>query len=583
MRKVLIANRGEIAVRIIGACAQSGIGSVAIYADSDAEALHVALADEAYALEGSTPTETYLNIEKIMGIALASGATDVHPGYGFLAENATFARAVLDAGLTWVGPAPETIEALGDKVKARELAQSVGAPLAPGSDGPVASAAEARAFAEEHGLPSIIKAAHGGGGRGMRIVRELDEVEGAFESASREALAAFGNGECFIERFLERPRHVEAQVAADTHGNVVVIGTRDCSLQRRNQKLVEEAPAPFITQGQQQSIERASAEIFRAAGYVGVGTAEFMIAVDGTVSFLEVNTRIQVEHPVTEEVTGVDLVALQLLIAAGEPLPLTETPPPTGHAFEFRINAEDSARGFLPAAGIISSITVPSGPGIRWDAGVRPGSVVSGDFDSMLAKLIVTGATREQALARARFALKQLDVAGVATVIPFDRQVLEAPAFTAQSGKFGVYTTWIEDEFLPGRDGEQQPYRQPLLPVGATSFPGTGLTRFTLEIDGRPRQVGVPDTVFTSLGSAGGSAASAPETDAKVSVAAPMSGSVLRYLVQVDDEVEAGAQVALLEAMKTEVPVFAETAGTVSEILVDPGQRVNAGEQLLRF
>lgn len=583
MRKVLIANRGEIAVRIIGACAQSGIGSVAIYADSDAEALHVALADEAYALEGSTPTETYLNIEKIMGIALASGATDVHPGYGFLAENATFARAVLDAGLTWVGPAPETIEALGDKVKARELAQSVGAPLAPGSDGPVASAAEARTFAEEHGLPSIIKAAHGGGGRGMRIVRELDEVEGAFESASREALAAFGNGECFIERFLERPRHVEAQVAADTHGNVVVIGTRDCSLQRRNQKLVEEAPAPFITQGQQQSIERASAEIFRAAGYVGVGTAEFMIAVDGTVSFLEVNTRIQVEHPVTEEVTGVDLVALQLLIAAGEPLPLTETPQPTGHAFEFRINAEDSARGFLPAAGVISSITVPSGPGIRWDAGVRPGSVVSGDFDSMLAKLIVTGVTREQALARARFALKQLDIAGVATVIPFDRQVLEAPAFTAQSGEFGVYTTWIEDEFLPGRDGEQQPYRQPLLPVGATSFPGTGLTRFTLEIDGRPRQVGVPDTVFTSLGSAGGSAASAPETDAKVSVAAPMSGSVLRYLVQVDDEVEAGAQVALLEAMKTEVPVFAETAGTVSEILVDPGQRVNAGEQLLRF
>lgn len=583
MRKVLIANRGEIAVRIIGACAQSGIGSVAIYADSDAEALHVALADKAYALEGSTPTETYLNIEKIMGIALASGATDVHPGYGFLAENATFARAVLDAGLTWVGPAPETIEALGDKVKARELAQSVGAPLAPGSDGPVASAAEARAFAEEHGLPSIIKAAHGGGGRGMRIVRELDEVEGAFESASREALAAFGNGECFIERFLERPRHVEAQVAADTHGNVVVIGTRDCSLQRRNQKLVEEAPAPFITQGQQQSIEQASAEIFRAAGYVGVGTAEFMIAVDGTVSFLEVNTRIQVEHPVTEEVTGVDLVALQLLIAADEPLPLTETPQPTGHAFEFRINAEDFARGFLPAAGVISSITVPSGPGIRWDAGVRPGSVVSGDFDSMLAKLIVTGATREQALARARFALKQLDVAGVATVIPFDRQVLEAPAFTAQSGKFGVYTTWIEDEFLPGRDGEQQPYRQPLLPVGATSFPGTGLTRFTLEIDGRPRQVGVPDTVFTSLGSAGGSAVSTPETDAKVSVAAPMSGSVLRYLVQVDDEVEAGAQVALLEAMKTEVPVFAETAGTVSEILVDPGQRVNAGEQLLRF
>lgn len=583
MRKVLIANRGEIAVRIIGACTQAGIGSVAIYADSDAEALHVALADEAYALEGSTPTETYLNTEKVLGIALASGATDVHPGYGFLAENADFARAVLDAGLTWVGPAPETIEALGDKVKARELAQSVGAPLAPGSDGPVANAAEARAFAEEHGLPSIIKAAHGGGGRGMRIVRELSEVEGAFESASREAVAAFGKGECFIERFLERPRHVEAQVAADTHGNVLVVGTRDCSLQRRNQKLVEEAPAPFITQEQQQSIERASAEIFRAAGYVGVGTAEFMIAADGTVSFLEVNTRIQVEHPVTEEVTGVDLVALQLLIAAGEPLPLTETPQPTGHAFEFRINAEDSARGFLPAAGVISSITVPSGPGIRWDAGVRPGSVVSGDFDSMLAKLIVTGATREQALARARFALKQLNIAGVATVIPFDRQVLEAPAFTAETGEFGVYTTWIENEFLPGLDSENQRYRQPLLPVGATSFPGTGLTRFTIEIDGQPRQIGVPDTVFVSLGNTGGDTASAPEADAEVSVTAPMSGAVLRYLVETGDEVEAGAQVALLEAMKTEVPVFAEATGTVSEILVDAGQRVSAGEPLLRF
>ena len=351
MRKVLVANRGEIAVRIIGACAAQGIASVAVYADSDAEALHTALADEAYALEGTGPAETYLDIEKVLAVAVASEATDVHPGYGFLAENADFARAVMAAGLTWIGPAPETIEALGDKVKARELAQSVGAPLAPGSDGPVASPEEARAFAQEHGLPSIIKAAHGGGGRGMRIVRELGEVEDAFVSASREAVAAFGNGECFIERFLEKPRHVEAQVAADSHGNVVVVGTRDCSLQRRNQKLVEEAPAPFLTAEQRAQIERASAEIFRAAGYVGVGTAEFMVALDGTISFLEVNTRIQVEHPVTEEVTGVDLVALQLDIAAGKPLPFTETPEPVGHAFEFRINAEDPARGFLPAAG----------------------------------------------------------------------------------------------------------------------------------------------------------------------------------------------------------------------------------------
>lgn len=583
MRKVLIANRGEIAVRIIGACASAGIGSVAIYADSDAESLHVALADEAYALGGSTPAESYLNIEKVLELAVKSGATDVHPGYGFLAENADFARAVLAAGLRWIGPAPETIEALGDKVKARDIALSVGAPLAPGSDGPVASAAEARAFAEEHGLPSIIKAAHGGGGRGMRVVRELGEVEAAFESASREAVAAFGNGECFIERFLERPRHVEAQVAADTHGNVAVVGTRDCSLQRRNQKLIEEAPAPFLTADQRARIEDASREIFRAAGYVGVGTAEFMVAQDGTISFLEVNTRIQVEHPVTEEVTGVDLVALQLDIAAGLPLPFTETPEPLGHAFEFRINAEDSARGFLPAAGTISSITVPSGPGIRWDAGVRPGSVVSGDFDSMLAKLIVTGATREQALARARFALKQLDIAGVATVIPFDRQVLDAPAFTAEGGKFGVYTTWIEDEFLAGEPGEpDRAYRQPLLPVGATSFPGTGMTRFTLEIDGSPKQVGIPDSVFASFGSGTGAGSAAGE-DAPAGVAAPMSGSVLRFLVEPGDAVEAGQQVALLEAMKTEVPVHAESAGTVSALLVEAGERVTAGQPLVAF
>lgn len=584
MRKVLVANRGEIAVRIIGACASAGIGSVAVYADSDLESLHVALADEAYALGGSTPAESYLNIEKVLDVAVKSGATDVHPGYGFLAENADFARAVLAAGLRWIGPAPQTIEALGDKVKARELALSVGAPLAAGSDGPVGSAAEARAFAEEHGLPSIIKAAHGGGGRGMRVVRELDEVEAAFESASREAVAAFGNGECFIERFLERPRHVEAQVAADAHGNVAVVGTRDCSLQRRHQKLVEEAPAPFLTAEQRARIEDASREIFRAAGYVGVGTAEFMVAQDGTISFLEVNTRIQVEHPVTEEVTGVDLVALQLAIAAGEPLPFTQTPEPTGHAFEFRINAEDPARGFLPAAGRIESITVPSGPGIRWDAGVRPGSVVSGDFDSMLAKLIVTGATREQALARARFALKQLDIAGVATVIPFDRQVLEAPAFTAEGGEFGVYTTWIEDEFLAGGQGEPDAaYRQPLLPVGARSFPGTGMTRFTLEIDGAPKQVGVPDSVFASFGSGAGAVSGSLAEDAPAGVSAPMSGAVLRFLVEPGAEVEAGQQVALLEAMKTEVPVHADSTGTVSALLVEPGERVTAGQLLVDF
>lgn len=601
MRKVLVANRGEIAVRIIGACAAQGIASVAVYADSDAEALHTALADEAYALEGTGPAETYLDIEKVLAVAKKSGATDVHPGYGFLAENADFARAVMTAGLTWIGPAPETIEALGDKVKARELAQSVGAPLAPGSDGPVTSPEEARAFAQEHGLPSIIKAAHGGGGRGMRIVRELGKVEDAFISASREAVAAFGNGECFIERFLEKPRHVEAQVAADSHGNVVVVGTRDCSLQRRNQKLVEEAPAPFLTADQRGQIERASAEIFRAAGYVGVGTAEFMVALDGTISFLEVNTRIQVEHPVTEEVTGVDLVALQLDIAAGKPLPFTETPEPVGHAFEFRINAEDPARGFLPAAGRIESITVPSGPGIRWDAGVRPGSVVSGEFDSMLAKLIVTGPTREVALRRARFALAQMDIAGVATVLPFDRQVLEAPDFTAESGDFGVYTTWIEDAFLPslahGEDatapaspeaagsGVQASYRQPLLPVGASVFPGTGVTRFTLEIDGTPHRVGLPDSVFASLGSGADAAtpASGQGQAGAGQILAPMGGALLKYTVAVGDEVAAGDQVALLEAMKTEVPVLAETAGTVAELPAQVGERLTAGQVLVVF
>ena len=583
MRKVLVANRGEIAVRIIGACAAQGIASVAVYADSDAEALHTALADEAYALEGTGPAETYLDMEKVLAIAVTSGATDVHPGYGFLAENADFARAVMAAGLTWIGPAPETIEALGDKVKARELAQSVGAPLAPGSDGPVASPEEARAFAQEHGLPSIIKAAHGGGGRGMRIVRELGEVEDAFVSASREAVAAFGNGECFIERFLEKPRHVEAQVAADSHGNVVVVGTRDCSLQRRNQKLVEEAPAPFLTAEQRAQIERASAEIFRAAGYVGVGTAEFMVALDGTISFLEVNTRIQVEHPVTEEVTGVDLVALQLDIAAGKPLPFTETPEQVGHAFEFRINAEDPARGFLPAAGRIESMTIPSGPGIRWDAGVRPGSVVSGEFDSMLAKLIVTGPTREVALRRARFALAQMDIAGVATVLPFDRQVLEAPAFTAENGDFGVYTTWIEDSFLASEPA--QGYRQPLLPVGASVFPGTGVTRFTLEIDGTPHRVGLPDSVFASLGSGADAAtpASGQGQAGTGQVLAPMGGALLKYTVAVGDEVAAGDQVALLEAMKTEVPVLAETAGTVADLPAQAGERLTAGQVLVVF
>lgn len=578
-RKVLVANRGEIAVRIIGTCAQLGIPSVAIYADSDLDALHVALADEAYALEGSTPAETYLNVDKVLAIARTAGVTDVHPGYGFLAENADFAQAVLDAGMNWVGPSPETIRTLGDKVAARQLAQQVGAPLAAGSDGPLSTAAEARAFAQEHGLPSIIKAAHGGGGRGMRIVRSLDEVEAAFESASREAVAAFGQGDCFIERFLEKPRHVEAQVVADAQGRVLVVGTRDCSLQRRHQKLVEEAPAPFLTDQQRQQIEEASAQIFRAAGYVGVGTAEFMVAADGTIAFLEVNTRIQVEHPVTEEVTGLDLVALQLAIAAGDPLPEDLKVETQGHAFEFRINAEDPARGFLPSAGRIESITVPSGPGIRWDSGVRPGSVISGDFDSLLAKLIVSGPDRQTALRRARFALAQLEIQGLATVLPFARQVLDAPAFTAQDQDFGVYTTWIEKEFLAEGAEPDPAYQQPLLPVGAGVFPGTGLTRFTVEINGAPAQVGLPDSLLSSLGSVQGAAPVQQELAAEL--LAPMNGSLLRYTVEAGDEVEAGDQVALLEAMKTEVPVLAERAGRVGQLLLEPGQTVKAGQPLL--
>ncbi len=581
MRKVLIANRGEIAVRIIGACAQEGIGSIAVYADSDAQALHTVLADEAYALEGTTPAETYLNIEKIMKIAARAGATDIHPGYGFLAENAEFARAVIDAGLTWIGPSPETIDALGDKVKAREIAQAVQAPLAPGSDGPVDGPDGARAFAEEHGLPIVIKAAHGGGGRGMRVVRDLSEVESAFEAAVREAVGAFGNGECFVERFLEKPRHVETQVAADSHGGVVVLGTRDCSLQRRHQKLIEEAPAPFLSDEQVALLEKASRDIFREARYLGVGTCEFLIAADGTVSFLEVNTRIQVEHPVTEESAGVDLVRMQLDIAAGKPLAFTEMPRPKMHAIEFRINAEDPARGFLPSAGTIEAINVPTGHGIRWDSGVRDGTVIDGSFDSMLAKLIVTGTTRQRAINRARFALKQLEIQGIATVIPFSRMMMEHPAFTAEDGELGIYTTWIDNEL--GEQLEIDPaYQQGLLPVGARSFPGTGMTRFTLEIDGSPKEVGVPDAVFASMGSGQGLAEDSQD-DAAAAVTAPMAGSVIRLLVAEGDAVSAGDQVALLEAMKTEVPVYSDAAGTVAELPLSTGDRVAAGDVLVRF
>ncbi|WP_231366319.1 acetyl/propionyl/methylcrotonyl-CoA carboxylase subunit alpha [Zhihengliuella flava] len=578
MRKVLIANRGEIAVRIARACADASLASVAVYSDPDADALHVRAADEAYPLGGRTSAETYLDQEKILAVARESGADAVHPGYGFLSENAEFAEAVIAAGLAWVGPAPQTIRDLGDKIKAREIAVAAGAPLVPGSDGPVDSAEAARAFAEEHGLPVIIKAAHGGGGRGMRIARQLGEVEDAFAAAVREAEGAFGRGECFVERFLDTPRHVEAQVLADTHGNVVVVGTRDCSLQRRNQKLVEEAPAPFLTADQRARIHDAARQICRSAGYVGAGTVEFMVAPDGLISFLEVNTRLQVEHPITEETTGVDLVAEQLRIAAGEPLSLTEDPAPRGHAFEFRINAEDPARGFLPTPGDVTRFEAPTGAGVRVDTGVRSGSTVPDVYDSMMAKLIVSGATRQQALRRARQALADFRIEGVATVLPFHRAVVQEEAF-AGTEEFGVYTTWIEDEFsaalapsddvaLPARSGERE--------------------SITVEIDGRAHQVGVPADLLAALRAGSGAVATADSgeddgaAEANV-VTSPVNGGFVKWSVDDGATVSAGDAVAVVEAMKTESPVSAPCDGVFTRADLHPGDQLSRGQELGRI
>ncbi|HAJ17321.1 MAG TPA: acetyl-/propionyl-CoA carboxylase subunit alpha, partial [Microbacterium sp.] len=444
--KVLVANRGEIAVRIIRAARDAGKGSVAVYADQDRDALHVRLADEAYALDGSTNAETYLSIDKILSVARRSGADAVHPGYGFLAENADFARAVIAAGLTWIGPSPEAIEALGDKVTARHVAEKVGAPLAPGTPGPVSSADEVLAFVDTHGLPIAIKAAYGGGGRGLKVARSRDEVAELFESATREAIAAFGRGECFVEKYLDRPRHVETQCLADAEGTVVVISTRDCSLQRRHQKLVEEAPAPFLSDEQHRILVESSKAILREVGYLGAGTCEFLIGADGTISFLEVNTRLQVEHPVSEEVTGIDLVREQFRLAEGEALGYDD-PAAVGHSIEFRINGEDPGRNFLPQPGDIHVFKTFGGPGIRLDSGVTAGDSVSGAFDSLLAKIIVTGRDRAEALDRARRALDEFEVAGMPTVLPFHRKVVRDPAFTAEDGQFGVYTSWIETAF----------------------------------------------------------------------------------------------------------------------------------------
>ncbi|MCB1273004.1 MAG: ATP-grasp domain-containing protein [Leucobacter sp.] len=579
IRKVLIANRGEIAVRIIRAAKDSGIASVAVYADQDRDALHSQLADEAYALGGTTSAETYLVIEKILAVARRSGADAVHPGYGFLAENADFARAVIAAGMTWIGPSPEAIERLGDKVSARHVAEKVGAPLAAGTSDPVANAEEVLAFADQVGLPIAIKAAFGGGGRGLKVAYERDEVAELFESATREAVAAFGRGECFVEKYLEKPRHVETQCLADAHGNVVVVSTRDCSLQRRHQKLVEEAPAPFLTDAQNAELYRASKAILREVGYVGAGTCEFLVARDGTVSFLEVNTRLQVEHPVSEEVTGLDLVREQFRLAEGGVIDYDD-PVAHGHSFEFRLNGEDPGNGFLPAPGPVNLFKPASGPGVRVDTGVEAGDVVSGAFDSMLGKLIVTGASREEALERARRALDEFEVQGLPTVLPFHRKIVRDPAFTAPDGVFGVYTLWIETEF----DNDIEPWEGELAALAQDPKRQT----VVVEVEGRRIEVAMPVTLLplsdldVTRGPAPRRAKSASASGASGdAVAAPMQATVVKLAVEEGQSVESGDLVVVLEAMKMEQSIYAPHDGVVTGIDAPIGQTVPSGHVLL--
>jgi len=573
MKKVLIANRGEIAVRILRACRDHGLQSVAVYADPDADALFVRLADEAYGLDGVRPAETYLDIDKLIAIARRSGADAVHPGYGFLSERAEFAKAVQDAGLIWIGPDPHVIEALGDKVEARRIATSVGAPLVAGSDGPVSSAAEVIAFAEQHGLPVAIKAAHGGGGRGIKVAWKMEEVADLYESAVREATAAFGRGECFLERFLDRPRHIEAQVIADKHGNVLVLGTRDCSAQRRNQKLIEEAPAPFLTPEQRARIHAAAKAICAAAGYSGAGTVEFLLGADGTISFLEVNTRLQVEHPVTEETTGIDLVIEQFRIAEGKPLRVTETPEPRGHSIEFRINAEDPGRGFLPTPGAITAFDPPSGPGVRLDSGVVTGSTIPGVFDSLMAKLIVTGATREEALRRARRALREFRIEGVATVLPFHRAAIDTEDFIGTDG-FKVHTRWIETDFaaMPEAAARPEPVADP------------SLVRTHLEIDGKRVSLALPSLLLAGLGAVGQGTSSAASAGKPVDdgIAAPVSGTLQAFKIADGATVAEGDLVAVMEAMKMETQVLAPKSGRLS-LRVKEGDYLQAGDTLMVF
>jgi acetyl-CoA/propionyl-CoA carboxylase biotin carboxyl carrier protein len=583
--KVLIANRGEIAVRVIRAAKDSGIGSVAVYADQDRDALHSQLADEAYALEGTTSAETYLVIPKILSIARRSGADAVHPGYGFLAENAEFAQAVIDAGLTWIGPSPTAIEKLGDKVSARHVAEKVGAPLAPGTIDPVGGADEVLAFVAEHGLPVAIKAAFGGGGRGLKIAYTEDEIVEQFESATREAITAFGRGECFVEKYLDKPRHVETQCLADAHGNVVVVSTRDCSLQRRHQKLVEEAPAPFLTDAQNTELYRASKAILREVGYVGAGTCEFLVAGDGTVSFLEVNTRLQVEHPVSEEVTGIDLVREQFRIAEGGVLDYDD-PVPHGHSFEFRINGEDAGRGFLPSPGPIHTFNAPGGPGVRIDTGIRAGDVISGSFDSLLAKLIVTGSTREEALERSRRALDEFEVLGLPTVLPFHRSIVRDPAFAPADGEpFSIFTRWIETEYV----NDIEAWSGEIEDIAAAPE----RTTVVLEVDGKRVSVALPAHFgggsSAARTSASGSAprrrgaASGVSTATGNSVKAPMQATIVKIAVAEGDRVVKGDLVLVLEAMKMEQPITAHKDGMIGSISAAVGATVSSGTVLLEI
>ena len=575
--KVLIANRGEIAVRVIRAARDSGIASVAVYADQDRDARHVKLADEAYALEGSTSAETYLVIDKILSVARRSGADAIHPGYGFLAENAEFAQAVIDAGIIWIGPSPEAIEKLGDKVSARHIAEKVGAPLAPGTLNPVSGAAEVLEFVDRYGLPVAIKAAFGGGGRGLKVARTREEIPELFESATREAIAAFGRGECFVEKYLDEPRHVETQCLADSHGNVVVISTRDCSLQRRHQKLVEEAPAPFLSEEQVASLYTSSKAILKEVGYVGAGTCEFLVAKDGTISFLEVNTRLQVEHPVSEEVTGIDLVREQFRVAEGGTLDYGD-PAPHGHSFEFRINGEDPGLNFLPSPGPVNTLRLPGGPGVRVDSGVTTGDVITGAFDSLLAKLIVTGSSREDALERSRRALDEFEVTGLPTVLPFHRKIVRDPAFT--SSPFTIYTRWIETEFV----NDIEPWS------GEREHDTAGLAarhQVVVEVEGKRISVSLPSRLLPASGNLANSPAPRRRASGAVSsatgdsVKAPMQATVVKLAVADGDKVVKGDLVLVLEAMKMEQPITAHKDGVVSGVNATVGSTVSSGHVLL--